>query len=147
MAVLTTLVRLLEVTLAGLEGPGGTGPLEADVALLEGRTPPAPPPAAPGRPAAPAPAAGAGARATGARSGAGGRPGRRPDAAAREGGRDEAGRGAAGGAGASAAGLPAWHRDCVVYRAGQKRLARGYLAASRAALAAEMRRMVEMGSS
>jgi hypothetical protein len=146
MAVLTTLVRLLEVTLAELEGPGGTGPLEADVALLEGRTPPAPPPAAPGGPAAPGAAAGAGPRAAGMRSSAGGRSGQRPDAAAQEGGRDEAGRGAAGGAAAGAAELPAWHRDCVVYRAGQKRLARGYLTASRAALAAEMRRMVEMGS-
>lgn len=35
LAVLTTLVRLLEVKLAELEGEGGTGPLEDDVALLE----------------------------------------------------------------------------------------------------------------
>lgn len=34
MAVLTTLVRLLEAAVVGLEGPGGTGPLEADVAAL-----------------------------------------------------------------------------------------------------------------
>ena len=36
MAVLTTLARLLEGTVLTLEGPGGTGPLEADVAWLEG---------------------------------------------------------------------------------------------------------------
>jgi len=35
MAVLTTLARLLEGTVLTLEGPGGTGPLEADVAWLE----------------------------------------------------------------------------------------------------------------
>jgi hypothetical protein len=43
MAVLTTLARLLETTVVALEGEGGTGPLEADVALLEddaaGRSP------------------------------------------------------------------------------------------------------------
>ena len=37
MAVLTTLARLLEGTVLTLEGPGGTGPLEADVAWLEGK--------------------------------------------------------------------------------------------------------------
>ncbi len=35
MAVLTTLTRLLEAAVVGLEGPGGSGPLEADVAALE----------------------------------------------------------------------------------------------------------------
>ena len=35
MAVLTTLARLLEATVVALEGEGGTGPLEADVGLLE----------------------------------------------------------------------------------------------------------------
>lgn len=36
LAVMTTLVRLLEVKLAELEGEGGTGSLEDDVQLLEG---------------------------------------------------------------------------------------------------------------
>lgn len=36
LAVMTTLMRLLEVKLAELEGAGGTGPLEEDVRLLEG---------------------------------------------------------------------------------------------------------------
>lgn len=35
LAVLTTLVRLLEESLFRLEGPGGTGPLEDDISLLE----------------------------------------------------------------------------------------------------------------
>ncbi len=35
LAVVTTLVRLLEVKLVELEGPEGTGPLEEDVSLLE----------------------------------------------------------------------------------------------------------------
>ena len=35
LAVMTTLVRLLEVKLVELEGPEGTGPLEEDVSLLE----------------------------------------------------------------------------------------------------------------
>ena len=35
MAVLTTLVRLLELKVEEMEGPNGTGPLEADIALLE----------------------------------------------------------------------------------------------------------------
>ena len=35
MAVLTMLARLLEGTVLTLEGPGGTGPLEGDVAWLE----------------------------------------------------------------------------------------------------------------
>lgn len=36
LAVMTTLVRLLEVKLVELEGPEGTGLLEEDVRLLEG---------------------------------------------------------------------------------------------------------------
>ncbi len=36
LAVMTTLVRLLEMKLAELEGEGGTGSLEDDVQLLEG---------------------------------------------------------------------------------------------------------------
>ena len=35
MAVLTTLVRLLELKVEEMEGPSGTGPLEADIALLD----------------------------------------------------------------------------------------------------------------
>lgn len=35
LAVLTSLVRLLEVKAFELEGPAGTGPLEDDIAVLE----------------------------------------------------------------------------------------------------------------
>jgi hypothetical protein len=40
LAVLTSLVRLLELKLAELEGEGGTGPLEDDVSLLEAASKP-----------------------------------------------------------------------------------------------------------
>ncbi|CAL8466595.1 g6131 [Coccomyxa elongata] len=81
LAVMTTLVRLLEVKLAELEGEGGTGSLENDVQLLEGPL---------SRP--------------------GGQAHRRL-------------------------------RDCVVYRAGQKRIVRGYLQIARTAVMEELERM------
>jgi hypothetical protein len=77
MALMTTLVRLLELKVLELEGEeSGTGPLERDTARLEG--------------------------AEGAR-------------------------------------LAPWLRACLSYRAGQKALARGYLAAARAELQATLR--------
>ena len=65
MAVLTTLARLLEAAVVGLEGPAGSGPLEADVAALEAHAAGgAPPPGAPDLASSPHAAACVGYRAT-----------------------------------------------------------------------------------
>lgn len=153
MAVLTTLVRLLELKATELEAhsPDGTGPLEDDIALLQrAELPEAASHAAESTNAAGVgkPASGTGRSLRDSADFIGGF-GAGPDA---QSGGSKAG-GVAGRQG-QAEGLPegpggaleGWRRACVVYRAGQKRLARGYLRAARGALAEEMRRMLALES-
>ena len=150
MAVLTTLVRLLELKAAELEGPDGTGPLEDDISLLQG-LPLAASNAHGGDPAAPHGPAGAwepsGSGSTRVQGAVHAR-----ELQSRGG--VEAGAGAGkgeagclvgeGGEGPEGGELAGWLRACVVYRAGQKRLARGYLRQGRAALAEEMKHMLSL---
>ena len=148
MAVLTTLVRLLELKAAELEGADGTGPLEDDIRLLQG-SPLAASSAHGGDPAAPKGPAGA-------RAPSGSGVMRLQDAAheLQNRGSAEAGAGGSegeagcvggeGGEGPEGGELAGWLRACVVYRAGQKRLARGYLRQGRAALAEEMKHMLSL---
>ena len=151
MAVLTTLVRLLELKATELEAPrpDGTGPLEDDIALLQRTEPPETAGhAAESTSAAAAgdPAGGTGRCSRGSAVPGDGTSGVGP---AGRGSGSTAGEGA--GRQGQAEGLPegplkGWRRACVVYRAGQKRLARGYLRAARGALAEEMRRMLALES-
>jgi hypothetical protein len=116
MAVVTTFVRLLELQLLELEGPEGTGPLEEDLeklAQFEEQQ-----------------------RQQGVEAeGKGG-----AAAAAAVGDDDGEGWGLRGEGGMSGGGGEGmeWLRSCVLYRAGQKELARGYLVRARAELSSTM---------
>lgn len=163
MAVLTTLAcwsllacsllepaRLLELKAAELEGPEGTGPLEDDIRLLQG-LPLSASNAHGGDPASPQGPAGAWEP-----SGSGSTrvQGAVHTRELQSRGCVEAGAGAGkgeagclvgeGGEGPEGGELAGWLRACVVYRAGQKRLARGYLRQGRAALAEEMKHMLSL---
>ena len=150
MAVLTTLVRLLELKATELEAPrpDGTGPLEDDIALLLHTEPPET--AGHAAESTSAAAAGDTAGGTGRCSRGSAVPG---DGTSGVGpaGRGSGSTGEGAGSQGQAEGLPGgalegWRRACVVYCAGQKRLARGYLRAARGALAEEMRRMLALES-
>ena len=154
MAVLTTLVRLLELKATELEAPSpdGTGPLEDDIALLQHKEPPE----SAGHAVESTSAAGAGepAGGTGRCLSNTAEPGEGSDGAGADARSSEKKAGKEAGRQGQAEGLlevggealEGWRRACVVYRAGHKRLARGYLRAARGALAEEMRRMLALES-
>ena len=114
MAVLTTLARLLEGTVLTLEGPGGTGPLEADVQWLQ---------------RAEAEEREEAAKKAGEGGGGGGGGASSSSAAA---------------AASSTSSDAAIRRACVEYRATQKAAARRWLARARRAVDEQVRELEEL---